>query len=80
MHLLAGGAGLCLRNGKNFGVETIAVCVIMDSPAEDVFSGVKGVELSGCEFSYSRCGVEDCCKAGKESYVKGIGVVELVFD
>ena len=80
MYLLAGGAGLCSGDGENFGVETIAVCVVMDFPVGDVFSGVKGIKLSSCEFSYLRCSVEDHYKAGEKSYVEGIGVVELVFD
>ena len=80
MPLLTSGAGLCLGNGKNFGVKTVVVCVIADSPAGDVFGWGQGIELSGCEFSYLCCSVEDRCEAGKESYVEGIGVVELVFD
>ena len=73
-------ARFCARKGEYFGMKTIAVSVIVDTPAQDVLTGVEGVKTLQCELAHLGCGVEYSGETCKKRDVEGCGWVEFFFD
>ena len=78
--LFAGWARFCARKGEYFGMKTVVVSVVADTPVQDVLTEVEGVKTLQCELTHPGCGVEYSGETCKKHDVKGCGWVKFFFD